>query len=511
MVLLLNKRDEKVLKMVDSTVYLIGAGPGNEGLITVRGLELLRKADVLVYDQLGTSAFLNEVPKNCQMYDVGKSSGNHKLSQDGINELLAEKAKEFKRVVRLKGGDPYIFGRGGEEYLYLKERGINVEVIPGITSAISVPAYAGIPITQRGYTTSLAIITGHEAQKESSDLNWKALAGIGTVVFVMGVKNIGKICQNLINEGKSPNTPVAMIRNGTLPMQKTYIGTLATMEEIVKKENIQPPCVTVVGKVVDLHSELNWFEKLPLYEKNIVVTRSRSQASSLLKELKELGANAIECPTIKITEITENKAFDGFINNHSNYSHLVFTSVNGVELFIKKVLEANKDLRILYGKKIICIGPATAEAFKSRAIIPDYIPETYVAESMIPYFEKESNAKVAILRAEKAREVLPEALKKLGHQVNVIPLYHTDFENSISLEILELLKNNQIDYVTFTSSSTVDGFAKMLENTNIKTECIPAAVIGPVTEETCKKYGFNVVAKAKEYTIQGLVEAIIKR
>ena len=442
------------------------------------------------------------------MYDVGKSSGNHKLSQDGINELLAQKAKEFKTVVRLKGGDPYIFGRGGEEYLYLKERGIKVEVVPGITSAISVPAYAGIPITQRGYTTSLAIITGHEAQKEASELNWKALAGIGTVVFVMGVKNIGKICQNLINEGKDPSTPVAMIRNGTLPSQKTYIGTLATMEEIVKKENIQPPCITVVGKVVDLHPELNWFERLPLYGKKIVVTRSRAQASCLLKELKELGADAIECPTIKITEITDNKAFDSFIEKQGDYSHLVFTSVNGVEVFIKKLLEANKDLRILYGKKIICIGPATAKAFKDRCIIPDFIPETYVAESMIPYFEKANNAKVAILRAEKAREVLPDALRKLGHQVDIIPLYHTDLEETLNPEVLDYLEKGKIDLVTFTSSSTVEGFAKMLEKTTIKPESIPAAVIGPVTEESCKNYGFNVKIKAKEFTIPGLVEAI---
>ena len=495
--------------MTDSTVYLIGAGPGNEGLITVRGLELVRQAEVLVYDQLGTSAFLDQVPANCQMFDVGKSSGNHKLSQDGINELLAQKAKEFKRVVRLKGGDPYIFGRGGEEYIYLKERGINVEVVPGITSAISVPAYAGIPITQRGYTTSLAIITGHEAQKEASELNWKALAGIGTVVFVMGVKNIGKICQNLINEGKDPSTPVAVIRNGTLPTQKTYIGTLATMEEIVKKENIQPPCITVVGKVVELHPDLNWFERLPLYGKKIVVTRSRAQASSLLKELKELGADAIECPTIKISEIAENKAFDSFLEKHNDYTHLVFTSVNGVEVFIKKVLEANKDLRILYNKKIICIGPATAEAFKTRGIIADFIPETFVAESMIPYFENEKNVKAAILRAEKAREVLPEALKKMGHEVDVIPLYHTDFEENIDSEVLESLKNDEIDYVTFTSSSTVEGFARMLKNTDIKSESIPAAVIGPVTEETCKKYGFSIRARAQEYTIKGLINSIL--
>ena len=494
--------------MIDSTVYLIGAGPGNEGLITVRGLELVRKADVLVYDLLGTSAFLNEVPQNCQMYDVGKSAGNHKLGQDGINELLAQKAKEFKTVVRLKGGDPYIFGRGGEEHLYWKERGIKVEVVPGITSAISVPAYAGIPITQRGYTTSLAIVTGHEAQKEISDVNWKALSGIGTLIFLMSVKNIGQICRNLLAEGKPANTQMAMIRYGTLPKQKSYFGTLGTMEEIVKKENIQPPCVTIIGKVVDLHSQLNWFEELPLFGKKILVTRSRAQASSLLERLKELGADAIECPTIKITEIANNNAFDDFIENYNKYTHLVFTSVNGVNTFIEKVFEANKDLRLLYGKKVICIGPATAKAFKDKGIIADYVPETYIAESIIPYFEKENNAKVAILRAEVAREVLPEALKRLGHQVNVVPLYHTDFENEISHETLDYLEKGIIDLVTFTSSSTVEGFAKMIEKTNILPQNIPSAVIGPVTEETCKKYGFNVKVRAKEYTISGLVEAI---
>ena len=496
--------------MIDSKVFLIGAGPGNEGLITVRGLEILRKAEVLVYDQLGTPAFLKEVPEKCQLYDVGKSAGNHKLSQDGINELLAEKAKEFKIVVRLKGGDPYVFGRGGEEFLYLRERGIKVEVVPGITSAISVPAFAGIPITQRGYTTSMAIITGHEAQKEISEINWKSLTGIGTLVFLMGVKNIGQICQNLMAEGKSPETPMAMIRYGTSPKQKSYFGTLGTMEELVKKENIQPPCVTVVGKVVSLHKELNWFEELPLFGKRIIVTRSRLQASSLLSSLRELGADAIECPTIKISEIEDNKAFDAFIENNQKYTHLVFTSVNGVNTFIKKLFNKKLDLRLLFGKKILCIGPATAEAFREKGIIADYVPDTYVAESMIPFFEKEKNAKVAILRAEVARETLPEALKKLGHKVDIIPLYHTDYIDKIDSEIVEFLENDLIDYVTFTSSSTVEGFAKMIKKTNIKPEKINAAVIGPVTEENCKKYGFNVVVKANEYTIPGLVEALIR-
>lgn len=495
---------------MNSKVYLIGAGPGNAGLITVRGLELVRKADVLIYDQLGTSEFLKEAPKNCQMFDVGKSAGNHKLSQDGINELLYQKAKEFTTVVRLKGGDPYIFGRGGEEFLYLQERGINVEVVPGVTSAISAASYAGIPITHRGYTTSMAIVTGHEAEKETSDINWNALAGIGTVVFLMGVKNISQICQSLIASGKSPDTPVAMVRYGTQSRQESYFGKLSTMPEIVIQKNIQAPCVTIVGNVVDLHNKLNWFEKLPLFGKRIVVTRSRAQSSNLLATLKELGADAIECPTIKISEIENNQALQDFINNNNTYTHLVFTSVNGVNTFIEKLLAQGKDLRILYGKKLVCIGPATAEAFKQKGIIADYIPETYVAEAMIPWFEKQPKGKIAILRAEKAREVLPEALSKLEHDVDVIPLYHTEFESEINSEVTEYLKNSQIDYVTFTSSSTVEGFAKLLEGSDIKPDKIPAAVIGPVTAETCKKYGFPVKIAAEEYTIPGLVQMIIR-
>lgn len=496
--------------MEKATVYLIGAGPGNAGLITVKGLELVKKADVLVYDQLGTSAFLNEVPKQCQMYDVGKSSGNHKLSQDGINKLLAQKAKEFKTVVRLKGGDPYLFGRGGEEFLYLKEHGINVEVVPGVTSAISAPCYAGIPITQRGYTSSLAIVTGHQAEKEISDVNWKAIAGIGTVVFLMSVKNIGQICHNLMAEGKPADTPVAMVRYGTLSKQKSYFGTLGTMEAIVEKEGIKPPCVTVVGKVVDLHEQLNWFEKLPLFGKKIIVTRSRTQAGSLLSELQQWGAEAIECPTIRITPNEDDSALNDFLNCHEKYSYAVFTSVNGVNTFIEKIMNSNKDLRILYGKKIVCIGPATAEAFKQKGIVADYVPDSYVAENLIKWFETQKPGKVAILRAEKAREILPEALKKLGYNVNVISLYHTDFETNITPELLEYLENNQIDYVTFSSSSTVEGFAKILENTNIKPEQVPSAVIGPVTAETCKKFGFPIKVTAKEFTIPGLVKEILR-
>jgi len=492
----------------DAKVFLVGAGPGDPGLITVRGLELVKKADVLVYDQLGTAAFLTQTKPGCELYDVGKFAGNHKVTQDDINALLAEKAAENKLVVRLKGGDPFVFGRGGEEMLYVKERGHAVEVVPGVTSAISAPCYAGIPITQRGFTASLAIVTGHEAEKEGSDIDWRSLAGIGTVVFLMGVKNLPEICKNLIAAGREPQTPVAMIQNATLPIQRTITGTLATMPEVATAAGMKPPAVTVVGEVVALREQLSWFEQRPLFGRKIAVTRSRTQASELVAELQKLGAQVIECPTIKIVQHCSSDAFQDFISRADSFEHLVFTSVNGVTGFIEALKELKLDLRFLGGKKIICIGPATAAAFSERGIYPDFVPETYVAEALFPYFEKLAPAGVAILRAEKAREVLPQALEKFGHRVEVIPLYHTDFDKPDNSEIIAAIKEGCLDLVTFTSSSTAEGLAALLEDSDVDMGTIPAAVIGPITAETSRKLGFNIKVEAAEFTIPGLIRAM---
>ncbi len=489
-------------------VFLVGAGPGDAGLITVRGLDLVKRADVIIYDQLGTAAFLSQAKPDCEMYDVGKFAGNHKVTQDDINALLAKKAAEKKLVVRLKGGDPFVFGRGGEEMQYLIERGHAVEVVPGVTSAISAPCYAGIPITQRGFTASLAVVTGHEAEKEGSDLNWQALAGIGTVVFLMGVKNLPQICRNLIAAGRAPETPVAMVQNGTLPTQRTVTGTLATIPEIALKEGIQPPAVTVVGEVVALRSQLAWFEKRPLFGRRIAVTRSRLQASGLVAELQSLGAQVIECPTIKIVQHHSSDAFKSFIARSKEFEHLVFTSVNGVTGFIEALHEQKLDLRFLGGKKIVCIGPATAAAFTDRGINPDFVPETYVAEALFPWFEKLPPAGVAILRAEKAREVLPQALTQLGHRVEVVPLYHTEYEKPDSSEIIAAIRESNLDLITFSSSSTAEGLASLLADSDVAPAMIPAAVIGPITAETCRKLGFNIKVEAEEFTIPGLVKAM---
>jgi uroporphyrinogen III methyltransferase/synthase len=495
-------------------VFLVGAGPGDEGLITVRGLELVRAADVLVYDQLGTACFVSEAKPGCELYDVGKFAGNHQVTQDRINEILVEKALEKGEdavIVRLKGGDPFVFGRGGEEALYLIEHGVPFEVVPGVTSAVSAAAYAGIPITQRGYTTSLAISTGHEAIKDESQINWAALGGIGTLVFLMGVKNLFQICNQLMANGKGKDTPAAMVENATMPEQRTVTGTLETLPRLAEEFGIVTPAVLIVGEVVNLRQSLRWFENRPLYGKTLVVTRARTQASTLAKKLRLLGAKVYECPTIAINQHKNSKAVASFLERQGQYDHVIFTSANGVEGFFEQLLEAGLDSRVFYGKKVVCIGPGTAKALKAVGIVADFIPKRFVAEGITPYFEGKPACKIAILRAETARNYLEETLKKQGHQVDIVPIYTTTLERpEISQEVLEKLKTGSIDWVTFTSASTVLGFKELIESEITERSLVPAAVIGPITEKACQEHGFNILAQAEVYTIDGLIEAIIQ-
>lgn len=489
-------------------VFLVGAGPGDPGLITRRGYDLIQQAEVLIYDQLGTAAFIGHCRADCEMIDVGKFAGKHTMPQEEINELLVKKARENKIVVRLKGGDPFVFGRGGEELQVLHQAGIEFEVVPGITSAISAPAYAGIPVTHRDFTSTFAVVTGHEADKEGSAINWQALAQIGTVVFLMGVKKLPEIVKNLIDSGRSPETPVAMVQHGTLPIQRTVSGTLSTIVEIAREAQIKAPAVTVVGQVVNLRESMQWIEHRPLFGRTILVTRSRHQASSLLAQLQELGANAIEFPTIKIVQHSNSTVFNDFLARIDSFQYLVFTSVNGVDGFVEALLQAGKDLRALAGKKLVCIGPATAEAFTRRGIRPDHVPQTFVAEAMLPWFESNSPGQAAFLRAEKAREVLPEALRQIGYEVEVIPVYHTEYESPDSSAIIELLQQGKVDLVTFTSSSTVDGFEQLIKDAGIAAESVPGAVIGPITEQTALSKGYSIKCRAEEYTIPGLINAM---
>jgi len=496
-------------------VYLVGSGPGDPGLITVKGLNCILKADVIVYDFLASPVLVNQNSTNAELIYVGKRSSDHTLSQDKINELLVSKAKQGKIVTRLKGGDPFIFGRGGEEAEILAQEHIPFEIVPGISSGIAAPTYAGIPLSHRQYTSTISFITGHEdPTKESTNINWASLAkGIGTLVFFMGVKNLKNIIQNLIQNGKSPQTPVAIIRWGTTPKQTTIYGTCQDIEQKVRTAGLKPPAIIVIGEVVELRKNLNWFESRPLFGKTIVVTRARNQASDIVNLLTQAGANCIECPTIKVAPPLEWEEIDKAIDNISTYDWLVFTSVNGVLYFFERLYLKNKDVRILGHIKTACIGPQTANQLRTYGITTDVLPKTYQAESVVDSFKniEITGKKILLPRAEQARPILPVELKKMGAVVDEITVYRTlpVFENKEDL--LENLENNSIDIITFTSSSTVTNFIKMLPEDKFSDlmKNVTCASIGPITADTAKKHNIDIQIIADEFTINGLYNAIL--
>jgi uroporphyrinogen III methyltransferase / synthase len=494
-------------------VYLVGAGPGDYKLITLKGIECIRKADVIVYDRLANENYLNEAKENCEIIYVGKASSNHTLSQDEINDVIVKKAKEGKIVTRLKGGDPYVFGRGGEEGEYLLENSINFEVVPGITSAIGGLCYAGIPITHRDYASSFHVITGHLKDDENNDLNWNALSKTeGTLVFLMGVANLNKICQNLIKEGKDKNTPVAIINWATRHNQKVVTGTLENIYDISLKENIKPPSLIVVGAVVNLREKLNFFENKKLFGKNIVVTRARSQNSTLVEKINDLGGNAIQFPTIKIDEISPNDELEQQINNLESYSYIIFTSQNAVDIFFKKMYKMNVDLRKLHNAKIVAIGSTTSNALRIKGIIADIVPPKYVAESIYEVLKAELNEadNILIPRASNSRDYLIEKLSEIC-SVKEIHIYNTVMESSHKETIMNLIEKNKIDYITFTSSSTVNNFIKIIGIDNInKLSNTKLISIGPITSKTIESYKLKVYKEADEYTIDGMLECIKK-
>lgn len=493
-------------------VYLVGAGPGDPGLLTLRGKELLEEAEVVVYDYLANPELLKYCPSNCELIYVGKKGGAHTLPQEEINRLLVRKAKEGKKVVRLKGGDPFLFGRGGEEIEELLKEGILFEVVPGITSAIAVPAYAGIPVTHRNFTSTLAIITGHEAEdKEESKVNYSVLAKIGTLVFLMGVKNLPHIVENLLREGKSPDTPCAVIQWGTTPRQKTAEGTLKNIVDIVKEKGITAPAIIVVGEVVKLRRDFNWFEKKPLFGKRILITRTREQASKLRKALTEHGAQVVEIPTIEVRPLWGEENLSIF-QELSKYDWLVFTSENGVKFFFERLFSLGLDVRALGGCKIAVIGPATMKPLQRRGIIADLMPtKDYTQEGLVEAF-KEIDLKgkrILLVRAKVAREVLPLSLKERGAEVEILPIYETVKPKEVGKSLREAFQEG-IDLITFTSSSTVENFFKILEEDNLElSKEVILASIGPVTSQTLRERGYNPHIEAKEYTISGLVEAIL--
>jgi len=498
-------------------VVLVGGGPGDPGLLTLKAKAFIEKADVIVYDHLVNPSILLFAKKDAELIYVGKQSGKHTLKQSEINRLLVEKAKNGSLVVRLKGGDPFIFGRGGEELEELRKASIPFQVVPGITSAIAVPAYAGIPLTHREYASTVAFITGHEGEeKTQSSINWKELAsGIDTLVFLMGIGNIGFIVEELIKHGRAPDTPAAVIYKGTLPAQRTIVGPLKDIETLVKDQNISPPGIIVVGKVVGLRDLLKWYETLPLSSKRILVTRAKDQVGSISGVLGALGAEILEFPTIEFSPPDSFERIDSALDKLQSFHWLIFTSAKGVKEFFERLFQRKMDARSLSHLKIATIGPKTAQQLVSYGIKPDLIPHDYKAEGLLDAFKQMDmkNNKVLIPRAQEARETLEKGLEDLGVDVFVAPVYKTIIPRNLDLLMLKTIFKEPIDMITFTSSSTVINFLKISEMAQLPINEILknsiAACIGPVTAKTAKKNGFIHVIESEIYTVEALISKII--
>ena len=498
--------------MPDGRVFLVGAGPGDPGLITVRGLECLRTADAVVYDFLANPVLLREARADAEMIYVGKRGGDHTMGQEEINALLVAKGREGKTVCRLKGGDPFVFGRGGEEALALAEAGVAFEVVPGVTAGVAAPACAGIPVTHRTCTSAVTFVTGHEdPTKAESALDWAKLAGVGTLVVYMGVKRLPQTVERLVANGLSPDTPAALVRWGTMPQQETVTGTLADIVE--RGAAVQPPAVLVVGEVVGLREQLAWFEKRPLFGRCVVVTRSRTQASALSARLAALGADVIEMPSIRIEPPDSYAPLDAAIGRLREYGVLVFTSVNGVDAFFGRLALAGEDSRAL-PPIVAAIGPATAERLAEHGVRADCQPATFTGEALAEALaEQHDLADVSVLlpRAAEAPPTVVDALREAGAAVDEVAAYQTLVGAEPDTGTVERLMGGEVDIVTFTSSSTVRGFVAALGRERLP--ALPASVrfasIGPVTSATARDVGLTVAVEAAEYTIPGLVEAIL--
>ena len=502
--------------MAKGMVYLIGAGPGAPGLITLKAIECIKEADVVVYDYLANKKFLEYARKGAEIIYVGKIGGAHTLPQDEINKLIIKKAQKGKIIARLKGGDPFIFGRGGEEAEEIIQAGIDYEVVPGVTAGVAAAAYAGIPLTHRDFTTTVAFITGHEdPAKEDSNIYWdKISTGIGTLVFYMGIGNLEPNMKKLIENGRSPDTPVALIRWGTTSNQETIIGTIKDIAEKAKQANFKAPAITVVGGVVSLRDKLRWFDKKPLFGKKIIVTRSREQASDFSVLLEKYGAEPIEFPTIETVPPKDWKEIDRAIKNLPKYDWAIFTSINGVKYFVERLKKQGKDIRELKGIKICAIGPATAKAIEDLGIKVDLLPKEYRAESIITGLGKTKikGRRFLLPRALKAREVLPEEIKRLGGKVDVVTAYRTVQPKEKTDEIRKMLREKRVDVVTFTSSSTVENFVNMFKRNEVPgiLNGTRVACIGPITKDTATKLGIKTDIMPEKYTIPALTEAIGK-
>ncbi len=487
-------------------VYLVGAGPGDFKLITLRALELIQLADVIIYDNLANKDLLSLAKSKAELIYAGKKASQHELPQKDINALLLKKAGKKAVVVRLKGGDPFIFGRGGEEAEFLADRGIVCEVVPGVTSAISAPAYAGIPLTHRDHASTVALITGHEDEKRTtSSIRWHELAnGPDTLVFLMGIKNLNVIADRLVMEGKDPSTPACIIQSGTLPTQKVVSGRLSEIGSLAKKAGIKPPGIIIVGSVVSLREKLEWFEKRLLFGKKVVITRPPHQSMRLANLLSDRGAQVIHVPTIEISAISPNKKLSKAVDSLGSYHCMIFTSINGVSAFFDELFRKGKDIRSLHGITVIAIGDATASFLAARGIISDHVPQQFTSEGIIDVLRGLAvrGKRFLLPRAKEARDVIVEFIKAQGGVCDVVPVYKALLpEKTTPL-------HEKPDIVTFTSSSTVANFVKLYGKDALKGTII--ASIGPITTKTLRAHGLEPSIEAKRYDIPGLVGAIVE-
>jgi uroporphyrinogen III methyltransferase/synthase len=478
-------------------VFLIGAGPGDPGLLTMRAADLIARADFIAIDALVSDAIADRAPKTAEVVYVGKRASKHALPQDKINQLLIDEAKKGKIVVRLKGGDPFVFGRGGEEAEELAAAGVSFEIVPGISSALAGPAYAGIPVTHRSFATSLTLVTGHEADA-STGIKWDALAQLdGTIVFLMGFGNLATIAEKLTANGVSPDRPVAVISKATTPEQRTVTGTLANIEGRVAEANLPTPALIVVGEVVKLHDVINWFECKPLFGKRIVVTRAREQASELKRLFEESGATVIQFPTIEIAPPESYDSLDRAIDERFDW--LVFTSTNGVSAFFERLFAKGEDVRALAGLRIACVGETTAASLRARGIVPDLVPDKFMSTALIPHFDADLHrVRIAVIRAAEGRDEFIEEMRNRGAEVHLAVAYRTI---PVAANADEL---HDIDVVTFTSASTVDNFfasAPSIEGALL-------ASIGPTTSDALRKHGQQPDIESSTASIQALHDAV---
>jgi len=499
------------------TVYLVGAGPGDSSLMTLRGAELLGRADVVVYDALINSETLRLAPATAEIIYAGKRSRDHAMPQEELNQLLVDKARSGKCVVRLKGGDPYVFGRGGEEAAALAAAKINFEVVPGISSILAAPNYAGIPVTHRDHCSSFTVFTGHEEPgKDEPSVDWALAAKTpGTKIILMGVTRIREIAQTLVANGMDPATPVAMIRWGTTGRQQTIEGTLATIADVVDQTQFKPPALTIIGSVVKLRKQLNWFEQRPFFGQRIVVTRTRQESSQLSRQLLERGADVLEIPTIRIEPPTDRLAVADVLLELNSYDWIIFTSPKGVTAFFEFFFKAFEDMRDIGGVRIAAVGPATAAKIQKLHLKVDLMPTVFSATAIadaLAKYESVENLKILLLRAEVATKELPKKLEELGAIVDDVACYKTVPETEDRTGAAARLLETGADWITFASGSSVENFHARFNLTELLTRHpkIRLASIGPETSKAILALGLKPAVEAKEHTIEGLVKALGK-